>query len=317
MIRSAQDERVAGRQVFEYLRGTGQGAVHHLGGARNDINAMGNLETIPPYEYRSKKYPAGRIIQGTHGTMKPFILEYLQAQEMQDPILLDTDWLAVGHVDEFIQFLPANSTRGWVMLVADPNAGLNLLKKAQASGHGATRAYSRKNDTVGNPSDLFGTPGGLRGVPSNTIDEVLSQKNLILTNAQFAKRINANVRLLQKKTGITDEEIHSIPLAFRTGLIFSPGFGIDSSRNGSSTLGGALYPGIINGVILSNNQYLAPNPWGPVVDGKDIIATAVADIYAKLGFKAIYIDDWNSHHTWGGEVHCATNTIRDASAPWW
>ncbi|PGH15587.1 hypothetical protein AJ79_02369 [Helicocarpus griseus UAMH5409] len=220
MIRSAQDDRVAGRQVFEYLRGSGTGAVQHLGGPRDEINSMGNLETIPPYSFNGKEYPAGRIILGSHGSQKLHIMEYLQAQEVQDPLLLDTDWLAIGHVDEIIQFLPANNSLGWVMLFSDPENGLGLLRRAQSAGHGGVRAFSRQNDTEGNPSDLFGINGGLHGVPSYTIDDLLSQSNLVEANARFSKHIKANINLLKRETGITDADIYSVPAVFRTGLTF-------------------------------------------------------------------------------------------------
>ncbi|KAK2791934.1 hypothetical protein FQN52_004376 [Onygenales sp. PD_12] len=316
MFRSAQDDRVAGRQVFEYLRSAGRGAVQHIGGARNEINSMGNLETIPPYKHNGKEYPAGRIILGAQGSLTPYILDYLQAQELQQPLLLDTDWLAVGHVDEFVQFLPSNNSLGWVMLVSDPLAGLEILQGAKSAGHGQTRAFSRSNDTEGDPASLLGVPGGLDGVPSYTIDDLLSDTHLIASNKNFSARITENISLLQRETGITDADIHRVPTVFRTGLTFPPGLGIESARNGSSDLGGALYPTGINGVVLNNKQYLAPKPWGPMVGGRDILADAISAVYEKLDFKVSYVDNWNSHHAWGGEVHCGTNTIREAGR-WW
>ncbi|KFZ23718.1 hypothetical protein V502_01801 [Pseudogymnoascus sp. VKM F-4520 (FW-2644)] len=316
MIRSAQDERVAGRQVFEYLRKSGVGAVQHLGGERNDINAMGNLETIPPYKFRGKRYPAGRIIMGAHNTTTPFIMEYLRAQQVQDPLLLDTDCLAIGHVDEIVQFLPVNSPRGWVMLVADPDSGVEMLQNAVRHGHGDTRAFSRQNDTVGNPSDLFSIPGGLHGVPSDSISEVLGWEGILKANTAIASCMERNIRLLKSETGITDTEIIRVPVMFRTGLAFAPGNGIGPERNASTTLGVSLYPNPINGLVLNHGDILAPTPWGPVIDGVHILATAVQTIYRKLGFQVSFVDNWNSHHTWGGEVHCGTNVIREGKR-WW
>lgn len=316
MIRSAQDERVAGRQVFEYLRKAGVGAVQHLGGERNDVNAMGNLETIPPYKFRGKRYPAGRIIMGVHNTTTPFIMEYLRAQQVQDPLLLDTDCLAIGHVDEIVQFLPVNSPRGWVMMVADPISGLEMLQNAVKDGHGNTRAFSRQNDTVGNPTDLFLIPGGLHGVPDDSISKVLAWEGILTANTAIASCIQRNIRLLKAETGVTDREIIRVPVMFRTGLAFAPGTGYGPERNASTTLGVSLYPNPINGLVLNNGDILAPTPWGPVIDGVDILAAAVKTIYHKLGFQVSFVDNWNSHHTWGGEVHCGTNVIREGER-WW
>ncbi|KFY05100.1 hypothetical protein O988_00255 [Pseudogymnoascus sp. VKM F-3808] len=285
MIRSAQDERVAGRQVFEYLRKAGVGA-------------------------------AGRIIMGAHNTTKPFILEYLRAQQVQDPLLIDTDCLAIGHVDEIVQFLPVNSPRGWVMLVADPISGVEMLHNAVRHGHGSTRAFSRQNDTVGNPSDLFWIPGGLHGVPDDSISEVLGWEGILRANTAIASCMERNIQLLKAETGITDSEIIRVPVMFRTGLGFAPGNGISPERNVSTTLGVSLYPNPINGLVLNHGDILAPRPWGPVIDGVDILATAVQTIYRKLGFQVSFVDNWNSHHTWGGEVHCGTNAIREGKG-WW
>lgn len=317
MIRSAQDSRDTGRLVFERLRKTGRGAVYYPGGPRNDINAMGNFEAVPPYTFNGKEYPAGRIFQGTHGSVKPHILPYFQAQEVQDPILLDTDWLSVGHVDEFIEFLPFDNPRGWVALVADPNAGLDVLREAQSSGHGSTRAFSRQNDTRKPPPYFDWIIGGLEGVPDYTIDELLSQEDLLRANAKFSKRIAANIDIIKQETGVTDEEIFHVPNIFRTGMIYPPGAGISPERNDSSEHGSALYPSPINGVVLSETVFLAPDPWGPVISGRDIMADAISAVYKKVGFEVSFLDNWYSHHKWGGEVHCGTNTRRDASIPWW
>ncbi|ARX88944.1 peptidylarginine deiminase type I [Streptomyces alboflavus] len=76
-------------------------------------------------------------------------------------------------------------------------------------------------------------------------------------------------------------------------------------------------PGAVNGVLLSPTSYLAPQQWGPVIGGRDIFTDAVTSVYAKAGFKTTYIDDWYTYHLGMGEVHCGTNTLRDATAPWW
>ncbi|OBT82146.1 hypothetical protein VE02_09116 [Pseudogymnoascus sp. 03VT05] len=263
MIRSAQDERVAGRQVFEYLRKSGVGAVQHLGGERNDINAMGNLETIPPYEFRGKRYPAGRIIMGAHNTTTPFIMDYLRAHRLKIPCCL----------------IPT----------ASPSAMLTksskMLQNAVKHGHGDVRAFSRQNDTVGNPTDLFMIPGGLHGVPDDSISEVLAWEGILKANTAIAACMQRNIRILKAETGITDAEIIRVPIMFRTGLAFAPDNGIGPERNASTTLGVSLYPNPINGLVLNYGDILAPTPWGPIIDGVDILASAVQRIYRKLGFQ--------------------------------
>lgn len=143
MIRSGQDDRDAGRQVFQYLRAAGVGAVHQPGGLFDGISSMGNFETIPPYEHNGTKYPAGRIIMGSHGTNNHHNLEYMGAQEVQSPLILDADWLAVGHVDEFVQFVPANTTRRPGSSSSGACRGRASAQRGRSPGP-ATRPRSRR-----------------------------------------------------------------------------------------------------------------------------------------------------------------------------
>lgn len=123
LIRSFEPIRKAGVRVFTELRAAGIGAVqgHNIPWDQG-IDSMGNLETIPPHTINRTRYPAGRITLGGDPVSgkQPFNVPFLRAQEVQDPIILDTAWLGVGHVDEFIQFLPSRNERGWVIMVADP-----------------------------------------------------------------------------------------------------------------------------------------------------------------------------------------------------
>lgn len=309
MIRCPQDERVAGRQLFEYYRQAGVGAVQHLGGARDEINSGGNIETIPPFTFNGKAWPAGRVILGNHKEQKHHIYPFLQAQETQGPVLLDTDWLAIGHVDEFLQFLPAGNERGWVLMADDPRAAIKMLKDIQTAGHGSTLAISRKNDSESNIcTDRFGCfPGPIN---SPTVDAVLADVKLMDTNEECSKRIDANLEILKRETGLQDDEILRIPALFE-----ASSFGNDNS---TALKVGAFFPGAVNNLVLSGfKTSVAPNPFGPVVDGKDLVSEAITNEYSKIGMNVTFIDDWYTHHSFGGEVHCGTNTVRDMSAQWW
>jgi protein-arginine deiminase len=292
MIRSAQMDRDAGKQVFE-LRGPGVGAVQINKGTYDQINSTGNLETIPPYAHNGKSYPAGRIITGRHGSRLPAHTAFLKAQQAQDPLVLDTGWLGVGHVDEFVQFLPAGTPRGWRIGIADPEGGLALLRKAQQGGHGHTKVFS--------------VPRSYADGRVPTIDQALSDRQLLKSNAYAARKTKENLALLKRETGVTDAEIVKIPAMY-------DGFGFPGAQDPPV---GAYHPGAVNGVVLSPTTYLAPQQWGPVIGGKDILAEAVTRAYAKAGMRVRYLDDWRTHHIFGGEVHCGTNTIRAAATPWW
>ncbi|KAL7932960.1 hypothetical protein V8C35DRAFT_328157 [Trichoderma chlorosporum] len=341
MIRSPQGSRVAGRQVFEYLRNGTRGAIHTTGGIRDEIDSTGNIETIPPYTYGEKSYPVGRVIQGSHKEALPHLYEYIKAQEVQGPIILDVDWLAVGHVDEIIQFIPSKkSPYGWALYMADPIGGLNILKKAIKDGHGNVPAFSRPSGEI-NPKagsvagnmagilteELLGSNYGklrsysrshipMRKIPELTISDLLTEQ-LIKENTAFAHRIAKVQQILEDETGIPKEYIHQVASIFETGFCLPPDEGVLPERNCSSDYAVALYPGVLNGVVLSDSVYLSPDPWGPVIDDVDIMKKATDEVYGKSGLDVVYIDDWYSHHEGGGEVHCGTNTVRNPAHGWW
>ncbi|KAM6478550.1 hypothetical protein HDV62DRAFT_382687 [Trichoderma sp. SZMC 28011] len=344
-IRSGQEYRSAGRQVFTDLRSDSVGAIQYLwrGGT---TDSMGNLETIPPHSFNSKTYAAGRIIMGQQDSEDPWIMAFLRAQEAQDPVITDHDWLLVGHTDEYMQFLPANNSRGWIVMLADPIAGIQLLKDAQAAGHGNVTAVSR----IQQASDP--KPGFQGCLPNLTIDQVLQIANLTELNTYANQYIQKNIEIVKAAVGLTDEEILHVPgiyynesfpctangaqpqqlhsvASFKGAPVPKPLSIIEAinpngpleKRQTTTRYTGprltAMYPGAINGVVLSDSQILAPAQWGPIIDGKDIFATAVRDSYSKINFNVTFIDDWYDHHELDGEVHCGTNVYRDTSAPWW
>jgi protein-arginine deiminase len=331
MIRSAQQFRPAGGQVFKDIRNEFVGAVQTIDNGFT-TDSTGNLEVIPPYSLNGKSYPAGRIIMGTKLNEAPLILPFLHAQEAQDPVDLDTDWLEVGHVDEFLQFLPFDNERGWVLLADNPLLGLEILEQAVVDGHGNESSLSRPR---------FDYDEG-QCLPNLTISQVLALDNFTTINELAAQRIENNLEILKRETGITDDEIFRIPALFYF-QGFDCNLDVSSGRLATSQEGPlnilhaatppglerrqisgpemrqvfAFYPGIINGVVLSDSAVLSPNPWGPIVDGVDVLATVAEEVYAKVGYNVTWQDDWFSYHFGLGEIHCGTNVWRNADAPWW
>ncbi|KAM0740119.1 hypothetical protein ACQRIT_005303 [Beauveria bassiana] len=368
MIASAQNStsRIRShRWLFREMRSDTVGAVQHYTYG-DTTDSTGNLETVPPYTFNGKTWPAGRTVVGSHHGVKPEITKFLNAQEVQAPIEIDTTWLEVGHTDEFMQFLPAQNERGWVMMVDDPMAGLAILQQAQKAGNGNVSALSRP---------VMPEDDDTRCLPKDTLDDVLNRANLTEIQKYCDDNIQANIDIVKRETGITDGEIIRVPTLYHPAnntlkcviqwnSTWTPGSNysvqareeltgrhrthgrprpvsileaagvrtLSSSSSSSSSLSpgitqrddapktlqvSAMYPGCINGVVLSNTEYVAPNPWGPIVDGKDILATAVTAAYAKANYTIHFMDDWFTHHTSQGEIHCGSNVIRETSAKWW
>lgn len=319
-VRSPQPTRSAGRALFD-LKGPGFGVVQTGGDNYHQVDSFGNLETIPPYEHNGQSYPAGRVIYGDAddgvGPHTDFG-KFFDAQTVQAPIVLDTSWLIIAHVDEFLQFLPADNKRGWTIAVKDVPSALAILRDAEASGHGETKAFS------------------IEGGPEMTISEVLADAAFLEANERARRRIEMTLGRLMSETGVTEDELVRVPGLFEIAdwdgyarrasvraaqlppppwlaeegpaseiIYYSPGDLL------------AFYPAPVNGVLLDQEIYILPKQWGPVIDGVDIMEAAIVSIYADAGITAHPVDAWYSHHVSSGEIHCGTNVTRTIDQPWW
>ncbi|KAM3509659.1 hypothetical protein MY10362_000453 [Beauveria mimosiformis] len=284
---------LAALSVAEQIRSTDVGMVTDVlppGSNEETLDAMGNLETIPPYEFDGRSFPAGRIVMGANQTAGrvPLSLPFLQAQEMQDPLLVDTTWLEVQHVDEFLQFLPAETPLKWRVMVSDPIGAVKVLKDAQAAGLGNNSLSSRPSSET----ESFGT-----------IDELVDTE-LIQTNEECARRIQGTIEMLKRETGISDSDILRVPvLYFKLDRPAVPSYGDFQV--------GAVFPNAINGLVMTDSLYVAPKQWGPLdAAGVDVLQHAVEMVYKQAGYHVDFVDDWNYHRR-KGDIHCATNVFRE------
>ncbi|CAM1505807.1 Fc.00g114440.m01.CDS01 [Cosmosporella sp. VM-42] len=323
LLRSAQSTRDSGRQLFEQLRGPGVGVFQPglgSGFGHEEINSGGNIETIPPYVSRSGvPYKSGRVIMGKHFDKYPAesMVTFLRSQGVQSPLILETGWLAIGHVDEMVQFLPYGNELGFTIAIADTTAALNILKNAKEKGHGSARVISYDGDTTPDAETFFLD----QSVLNTTIDKFLSDKNLLDVNQYAQRHIESNLELLLDEVPLAREDVLRIPVLWQDVAFTWPQVPdgnpplLHQPPSGERTVK-TFFPGAINGLVLGT-EYVAPKPWGPVVDGKDIMEEAIANVYSKASMKVRFIDDYMSHHVRGGEVHCGTNTLRDMSMAWW
>ncbi|MFB7597187.1 protein-arginine deiminase family protein [Streptomyces sp. NPDC056160] len=253
------------------------------------------------------------------------MLSFLRAQGMQDPISLDTSWLTIGHVDEFVQFLPVPGSRlGWRAVVADPRAGLALLRDVRKKGHGGELLHG------GLPKLEWPYDGR---IDQRTIDGFLADTQFTGTNERAAERIDTNIAVLRAKAGLTDAEIIRVPALFTArsldyamleaeirGMEDGPAKDVKQKQLKAMRDSVAEIPGTANGLVLNGGRYVAPKPYGPIVDGKDVFAEAITAAFRSTGYRVSYVDDLIDVHVSEGEIHCATNTLRDVFGPgarWW
>ncbi len=250
----------------------------------------------------SKRYPLGRILYGdtdnsipSHARrhFQPAIRNFLMAQRVQAPIKLFSDWLNVGHIDEFMTFVPANSGKGFKLLLDSPHRCYSLLQKLQDQGKGALELRGGKR--------LSGRSAAI------SISKLLADEELSTLNDQFQQAIATNETILRRELGLDGGDILYLPMIFE---------GTDR-RNRGVQRADSFFPNMVNMIVLGTHLAI-PKPFGPIIDGVCQLEQMVRDMLEPEGLTCHFIDDWDSYFKKFGELHCGTNVKRRPSTfPWW
>uniref|UniRef100_A0A8C0H6K0 Peptidyl arginine deiminase 2 n=1 Tax=Chelonoidis abingdonii TaxID=106734 RepID=A0A8C0H6K0_CHEAB len=118
------------------------------------LDSFGNLEVSPPVTVNGKAYPLGRILIGSSfptsagRRMTKVVRDFLYAQQVQSPVELYSDWLTVGHVDEFVTFVPLPDKKQFRMLMASTSACYKLFREKQKEGHGEATMFKGSDKVV-------------------------------------------------------------------------------------------------------------------------------------------------------------------------
>ncbi|NWQ70019.1 PADI1 deiminase, partial [Neopipo cinnamomea] len=254
------------------------------------LDSFGNLDVSPPVTVRGKEYPLGRILIGSPlpwasgRRMSKAVRDFLYAQKVQAPLEVYSEWLSVGHVDEFLTFVPAFDRKGFRLLLASPNACYKLFQEKQRQGHGEATQFI-----------------GLKGSERRSIDEILADESLKSDNRHVQHCIDWNRNLLKQELGLSEQDIVDIPQLFI----------LMGSR------AEALFPDMVNMLVLGRHLGI-PKPFGPVVGGQCCLEQRVRELLEPLGLTCTFIDDYFSYHVLSGDVHCGTNVRRKPFAfKWW
>ncbi|KAK1901796.1 Protein-arginine deiminase type-2 [Dissostichus eleginoides] len=286
---------------FDELLGRDFGYVTRVA-QREDVSSLdsfGNLEVSPPVTVNGKNYPLGRILIGvafptaTKGrNMTKVVQDFLWAQKVQEPVALFSDWLLVGHIDEFMSFVPAPDRKGFRLLLASPDAGYKLFRGLQRDGHGQAKLFE-----------------GLKDEEQQTVDEILNDKGLAAENNYVQGCIDWNRDVLKRELGLDDEDIIDLPILFK--LV------INNKKAETELRAVAYYPDMVNMIVLGKNLGI-PKPFGPKVNGRCALEVEMCSLMEGLGLSCTFIDDFASYHKMLGEVHCGSNVRREPfDFKWW
>jgi protein-arginine deiminase len=259
------------------------------------LDSFGNLEVSPPVTVNGVNYPFGRLIFG--GTRPEIVQQprrklkvlrdFLFAQKIQAPFEIFSDWLSVGHIDEFMNFVPAPNPLGFKLLLVSPNKCYELLKGLQNEGHSQVLLRQGKQ--------LYKKPADI------SVADILDDQNLAHHNQRFQEYINWNREVLKQELGLGEEDIIDLPALF-------------DDKDGRAE---SFFPNMVNMLVL--NQHLAiPKPFGPLIYNQCQFEAYVKGVLEALGLVCHFIDDWDPYFRDGGEIHCGTNSSRQPpTQKWW
>ena len=266
----------------------------------SSLNSFGNLEVTPRLTAEGKDWLLGRVYYGsTPGEQEPqkSLVDFIEAQVVQGPVALDSGWLLVGHVDEFISFVPfpgaGLGAKAFKVLLASPKRAFEILEAEKAAGRGGNRLARPPMEKI---DDLITTykaqnVTGVPGVPS------------------WQKRIDGVKGVMKAKLGLVDADFIEVPVVFSR---YAVGGGVHRAS--------AYVPNMVN-LLVVNDHLIPPEPFfGPF---KDDFETRMAAIgYKKSGAAGAtlhFLDNFIWYHQLQGQVHCGSNSRRDiaALANWW
>ncbi|XP_036008047.1 protein-arginine deiminase type-2 isoform X2 [Fundulus heteroclitus] len=283
---------------YKELLGPDFGHVTRVARSRDvsTLDSFGNLEVSPPVTVNGKNYPLGRILVGVafpletykRQNMTKVVRDFLWAQKVQKPVALFSDWLYVGHIDEFMTFVPAPDRKGFRLLLASPDAGYKIFRRLQEDGHGRAKMFD-----------------GVKDKEPVTVDQILRDKNLRAQNTDVQSWIDWNRDVLKKELGLDDDDIIDLPILFKR---------LEENNKYSAV---AYYPDMVNMIVLGNNLGI-PKPFGPKVNGRCALEAEMCSLLEGLGLNCTFIDDFASYHEKLGEVHCGSNVRRKPfDFKWW
>lgn len=303
----------------------------------------GNLLVTPPIA----GFPHGRIVYGHSHGFECRMHDFFTHQRVQAPFHLDASWLSVGHVDEYISFLPdaANGAWPWKIALLSPRLGYaiawlasvrnnvaahainQLLADAETdaeasrqagenfaalcarlANRGALAAVGGANGALNAPAAYAADPAP----PAGTDGKMVRYDR----GDHWVQSLDAYLQTAGHAAAY-DAAQPAIDVARATLLARLGGLGQDRILEVPALLSPAHVPVVtdtadsVNMLVLHGAQthVLVPAPFGPVVAGTYLFREHIAQAVGPLVHTLTFANDWDDFHRHEGEIHCGTNQI--------
>jgi len=250
---------------------------------RKWIDWFGNLESTPPFVDReNKEFPWGRILTGQQNDLmlQYPVLNFLKDQGQQwPPIVLDVSCSLIGHVDEFVNFVP--TATGLKVILPSQSLGEALLRDLIDSGYGNHKILQDSGGTLISP-----TMGLARSHPSAVAIMEANREKLII------------------EMNLNESDIIELPVMFGSSTYPIWANPVNGLTIGDNYIAPERYAPIpLKTTTNRRGETLTSGGGDPVLD-------AVRAAFDGTGISFHTVDCFQAYTYWVGDVHCATNTVR-------
>lgn len=280
--------------------------------------------------------PDGLLLTGNSST--PELRAFLEEKGYKDNLLvMETDWLRVGHVDEYVSIVPnPKAADGYTIIKANPRLGLQLMAKAAKAELEVLAAQNRKSAMHGtyevdlaalaeflkkkrSSASSVANAVNLSVADSRALAEVDADTNFSLdlsdediavadnhrlaafakANLALATLIDDNVRRLRERINRGKGRDLNTPVS----IISYPMLFHKTPQTGKQYI--SMLPGVVNQVSLGQNL-IVPDPQ------ISSFRKHIEKIGTMVGLNMFFIDASVYHLRWG-DIHCGTNVFRHPS----
>ncbi|XP_070259246.1 protein-arginine deiminase type-6 [Myotis yumanensis] len=278
------------------------------------MDSIGNLMVSPPVEVKGKEYPLGRILIGGSfypskeaRDMRQDLRDFLYAQQVQAPVELYSDWLMIGHVDQFMCFVPTQvkgeGDKGFRLLLASPRSCYQLFQEKQEEGYGDMALFEevREDQLLSN------------GREATTINQLLDDDDMRKQNDYVEKCINLNRDILKRELGLLERDIIHIPQLFCLEQLSN----VPAMEQTEKLYARPYFPNLLQMIVMGKHLGI-PKPFGPQIKGTCCLEKRICQLLEPLGFKCTFINDFDCYMTEIGDFCACANVRRVPFAyKWW
>ena len=266
------------------------------GGRASSLDYGGNLEVTPPVTVDGVEYPFGRVFYGGDNSYHPKdeLRDFLDSQQVQDPFMIDSTWLCVGHVDEFISTVPdPSSDTGFKVVVTDTHAAWAILDAMEPS----------------TPLARYGA-SGYNGHSLPTVGAITGSNSIRRLNDEVQEIVDAELEIFMTELGLDESDIIRMPSLFE-------------EPRGCGDWVAALIPGMTNMIVSESDDgtpvLFMADPFMRTDENDQSADPIIANVREIMpeGVETYFVDDWYVYHMMLGEVHCGSNERREPTVSTW